>query len=245
MTIEFPRRLLREKQHSWNLLGVAATPGQTSQSVATLVRTDGGGFWSCSMSDVSLSGGKGLVGRARQKVTTLLWRAVRQICDGGASPVVVPRNDALFRPWPTGVAQSLGLDIPHSDDTFFDDDTGYYQPVIDITAGAAALRSVSLEISIVYAGELMGGEAFSINHTNMGWRLYEIATVEYDDEESATITFRPPLREAVIDGTQLEFDRPRCTMRLASTNSMDLSINPWTFNSASVDFVETFVVPPS
>jgi hypothetical protein len=28
----FPRALLREKSHSWNLLGVAKTPGQTTQN---------------------------------------------------------------------------------------------------------------------------------------------------------------------------------------------------------------------
>lgn len=244
MAIEFPRRLLREKRHSWNLLGVAATPGQTAKSVATLVRSDGGGFWSCSMSDISLSGGRGLTGRDRQRVTTLLWRAVRQICDGGINAIIVPRNDALFRPWPEGLSQTAGLDIAHSDGSLFGDDTGYDQPVIDIVAGAASLRATSIDIGINYAGELIGGEAFSIIHPTMGWRMYEIATVDYTDDDAATITFMPPLREAIAAGTPLEFDRPRCLMRLGATNSMDLNINPWTFNSASVDFVETFESSP-
>jgi hypothetical protein len=56
----------------------------------------------------------------------------------------------------------------------------------------------------------------------------------------ATVTFMPPLRQATPDGTVIEFDRPRCTMRLAKTSSMDLSVAPWTFNTASVDFVEAF-----
>jgi hypothetical protein len=43
-------------------------------------------------------------GRDRQKISALLWRAVRQVCDGGVNLIVVPRNDALFRPWPAGVA---------------------------------------------------------------------------------------------------------------------------------------------
>jgi hypothetical protein len=238
MTVEFPRRLLRESSHSWNLVGVAATPGVNAQSVATIIRSDGGGFWSCSMSDVSLSGGNGLKGRDRQKVTTLLWRAVRQICDGGVNSIVVPRNDALFRPWPAGVAQTSGLSIPHDDDTFFDDGSGYYQSVIDITCTAAALRSTALGIAINYAGELQGGESFSIEHPTEGWRMYEISTVEMATETTGVIRFNPPLREAVANGMQLEFDRPRCTMRLASPSSMNLSVVPWTFNSASVDFIE-------
>lgn len=240
MTVEFPRRLLRESQHSWNLRGVATTPGTTADSVSVLVRSDGGGFWSCSMSDVSLSGGKGLRGNDRQRVSTLLWRAVRQLADGGVNKIVVPRNDALFRPWPEGVSQSINIDIPHSDTSLFDDDSGYYQSIIDITCGAAALRDTSLDITINYAGSLMGGESFSIEHPIYGWRLYEIATVDYSDDEHATITFNPPLREAVEAGTAVEFDRPRCVMRLAQTNAMDLSVQPWTFNSASVSFVEAF-----
>lgn len=240
MTVEFPRALLRETAHSWNLVGAAASPGTTASSVATLVRTDGGGFWSCTMTDVSLSGRQGstLAGKARQRESTLLWRAVRQIANGGVNALIVPRNDALFRPWPAGVSQTIGLNIPHDDDALFSDDSGYYQSIIDITADAADLRDTSLDITINYAGELLGGESFSIQHDTMDWRLYEISTVDMTSDNTATITFNPPLREAIPNGTQLEFDRPRCKMRLAATNSMDLSVKPWTFNTASVGFVE-------
>jgi len=240
MALIFPRRLLREKSHSWNLVGVAATPGVTAQSVATIIRSDGGGFWSCSMSDVSLSGAGSARGNERQRVSTLLWRAVRQICDGGVNSIVVPRNDALFRPWPAGLAQSAVVSIPHDDETYFDDDGGYYQSAIDITSAAASLRATSLGLTINSAGELRAGESFSIEHAVLGWRLYEIATVIYTDDTHATVTFNPPLREAIGDETYLEFDRPRCTMRLASPASMNLSVAPWTFNTASVDFVESF-----
>ncbi|MBR0695945.1 hypothetical protein [Bradyrhizobium lablabi] len=241
MTSEFPRALLREKSHGWNLAGVAASPGISAQSVATYDRTDGGGFWTCRMTDVSLSGQarSGLAGRQRQRVSTLLWRAMRQICNGGVNPVIVPRNDAPFRPWPPGFLQSVGVDVPHGDDTIFDDGSGYYQPIIDVRAAAAPLRATSIEILIKFAGQLMGGESFSIHHPMMDWRLYEIATVDMTSETGATITFNPPLREAIVDDTQLEFDRPRCKMRLATPNAMDLTVAPWTFNSASVDFIES------
>lgn len=239
MTVAFPRRLLRERSHSWNLVGVATTPGVTQSSAATIVRTDGGGVWSCSMTDVSLSGGGSLQNKQRQKLSTLLWRAVRQICNGGVSAIVVPRNDALFRPWPEGLSQTFGLDVPHDDGSTFDDDVGYYQKVIDIvTTSDTELRATEMDVTINYAGDLVGGESFSIEHETMDWRLYEIGTVDYTDDTHATITFNPPLREAVTAGIYLEFDRPRCKMRLANTSSMDLSVEPWTFNRASVDFVE-------
>lgn len=239
MMPEFPRALLRERSHSWNLGGVAAAGGQTAANVSTLVRSDGGGFWTCSMADVSLSGAPGRTGRDRQKVSTLLWRAVRQLCNGGVSNIVVPRNDALFRPWPEGIAQTGGLSVPHDDEAMFDDGVGYYQSAIDIVAAAAARRATSIEIALNEAGELLGGESFSIEHATYGWRLYEIKTVDVDGGEGV-ITFNPPLREAITDDTQLEFDRPRCVMRLVQPSSMNLTVAPWTFNTASVDFIEAF-----
>jgi hypothetical protein len=244
-TSDFPRGLLRERSHSWNLVGVATTPGQNAQNVAPIIRSDGGGFWSCVMSDVSLSGVKGVKAhdRQRQRIATLLWRAVRQICDGGVNNIVVPRNDALFRPWPfqatSGGVAGGPAGVPHSDLAMFSDDAGYYQSMIDVTVAAdAALRATGLAIQLNWCGGLMGGESFSIQHPTFGWRLYEIATVTYDSDTAARITFMPPLREAVSVGTPLEFDRPRCVMRLARTSSMDLTVQPWTFNNASVDFIE-------
>jgi hypothetical protein len=236
---EFPRALLREKSHAWNLAGVAVSGGQSSVG-QTYVRSDGGGFWTCKMSDVSLSGGrKGVdAGRARQRVSTLLWRAMRQIADGGVNQIVVPRNDALFRPWPTGIAQLSGDPVPHSDESLFDDSSSYDQSWIDIIAAAASLRATSLDITINLAGDLLGGESFSIQHQTKGWRVYEIGTVDMVSDTEATINFNPPLREAIGNDTPLEFDQPRCMMRLVAPSSMDLTVQPWTFNSASVDFIE-------
>jgi hypothetical protein len=56
-------------------------------------------------------------------------------------------------------------------------------------------RSISRSMS---AGDLQGGESFSILHGDMGWRLYEISTVVMDDATSGTITFNPPLRQAIF-----------------------------------------------
>jgi hypothetical protein len=83
-------------------------------NVATVIRSDGGGFWTCAMTDVSLGARAIGTNRTRQRNATLLWRAVRQLANGGASLLVVPRNDALFRPWPAGVALAE-VETPHSD----------------------------------------------------------------------------------------------------------------------------------
>ncbi|WP_398472794.1 hypothetical protein [Tardiphaga sp.] len=236
---EFPRGLLREQSHSWNIVGNTMSAGQAGDGFSPVVRSDGGGLWSCVMSAVSLSGIKGakLRHKDRIKQSTLLWRAVRQICNGGIGRIVVPRNDALFRPLPEG-ASAYGA-IPHSDGALFSDQTGYYQSVIDVvTYGNATLRSTTLYLHLTRCGDLLGGESFSINHPIWGWRMYEIATVEPVDEFNVAVTFNPPLREAVPAGTKVEFDRPRCLMQLKAPNSMDLTVLPWTFNSANAEFIE-------
>ncbi|BAL76009.1 hypothetical protein [Bradyrhizobium cosmicum] len=239
--IEFPRALLREKSHAWNMAGAAVAGGPAIAGTGTLTRSDGGGYWTCQMSDIALAGRAGMLdrGRDRQRKSTLLWRAIRQIAGGGVNSLVVPRNDARFRPWPAGLPQGAAAIIPHSDTSLFVDGAGYYQSVIDIIAGGDAdLRDTELDIVVNYAGELIGGESFSIEHPTWGWRMYEIATVEMASNSEGTITFNPPLREDVAVGTRLEFDRPRCLMRLAQPSSMNLTVQPWTFNNASVDFVE-------
>lgn len=242
MIPEFPRALLRERSHSWNVAGNTMTPGQTGAGVMTIGRSDGGGYWTCTMGSVSLSGIKGANLKTREGVknSTLLWRAVRQLCAGGVNLIVVPRNDALFRPFPRG-GQEYGS-IPHSDSSHFNDGSGYYQPVISVVTYAAAnLRATTLGLQLINCGPLLGGESFSINHPIIGWRLYEIATVNQADDTHFIVTFNPPLREAVASGADVEFDRPRCTMRLTSAGSMDMTVAPWTYNNADVNFVEAFL----
>lgn len=227
MAISFPRKLLREQNHDWNIVGNTAGVGQTS-SAAVDVRSDGGGLWVASLNNI----------RFMDASDALLWRAVRQACNGGVTPIVVPRNDIAFVPWPAGSIDGTDY-LPHSDTSLFDDGAGYHQPSIDVTVAApAALRATALVMDLNLCGALQGGEAFSIEHPTMGWRLYEIATVEMLTATQAEVTFNPPLREAVAADDYLEFDRPRCLMKLQNAAAMDLNVTTWPFSLASVKFIE-------
>jgi len=228
MAIEFPRRLLREQNHDWNIVGNTAGAGQTA-TASVDVRSDGGGLWMASLNSI----------RFLDATDTRLWRAMRQICNGGITPLVVPRNDIAFVPWPSTVID--GVSVPHMDGALFNDGAGYYQPIIDVKAlGAAALRATAMNWTLTYCGALLGGEVFSIEHPTFGWRMYEVATVVVaSGGATAAVTFNPPLREAVVDGTRIELDRPRCLMKLASPGAMDLNVTTWPFSLASVKFVES------
>lgn len=223
MANEFPRKLW-EADHAWNLSGNTVISGITTAGVAD-IRSDGGGFWTASLNNI----------RFMDRTYTLLWRAVRQLC--ATKPIVVHRRDSTWAPFPGGIT-SYGS-VLHSDGASFSDGAGYYQPIIDVvTYGSALLRGTTLYLYLNNCGDLLGGESFSIEHPTWGWRLYEIATVEYIDATHVKVTFNPPLREAVSIGTQLEFDRPRCTMKLLNSAAMDFNNTTYPFSLASVKFVE-------
>jgi hypothetical protein len=224
MIVDFPDRLVREADHDWNVVGNTMNAGQTS-AASIDVRSDGGGFWSASLNAILLE----------DRRDVMLWRAVRQIADGGVCPLIVPRLDRM-QPFPAG--QALGSIIPHDDGTLFDDGSGYTQSVIDVVAAeAAALRATAMTFELINCGELIGGEAFSIEHPNFGWRVYEIRTVAPGEDDVVSVTFKPPLREDVDEGAPIEFDRPRCVMKLATPGAMDLNLKRLPC-PASVKFIE-------
>jgi hypothetical protein len=57
-----------------------------------------------------------------------------------------------------------------------------------------------------------------------------------------TITIRPPLREATLAGTRIEWDFPKCIMKLATPDAMDLDLQRRSHGQATVRLVEDF--PP-
>lgn len=227
MAFDFPKLLLHEANHDWNIAGNTMSPGGTTTMPAVTVRSDGGGFWTASLNDIQLW----------HREHVLAWRATRQLADGGVEPMVVRRLDQL-QPFPSG--QGPVGDIPHSDESLFSDGSGYTQTVIDVvTWQAAALRSVTINMMLNNCAPLVGGEVFSINHPTFGWRMYEIRTVTPLGRNFFAISFRPPLREAVADATPVEFDEPRCTMKLVNAGAMDLNLTVLPNSTATVKLIET------
>lgn len=235
MIIYVPPSLLLHRSDTFEIVGQAVSPGVTGSGVMPLVSTDGGGFWQRSIGDVVLA----------TKEKRQAWRAIAARCDGGANPLAVPFVDIDHQPWPLvgGVPLTGYGAIPHSDDTFFSDGSGYYRPVIAAeTVGAAALRATTLTIHFVNGGPLIGGEHFSINHPTESHHAYRIVSVELDEDTGDSIcTIRPPLREAVADGTLLDFDKPTCLMRPFPPNSLHLVTDMIGMARPSPVFVEHFV----
>lgn len=148
-------------------------------------------------------GNGSLVDRER----VLAWRAVLGQLEDGVARVIVPFCDPRHQPY--GGAHA----VPHDDGTPFDDGALYVGGGAEAEAAeAAALRATTLKLNILFPRPLLGGEWFAIQHPNKDWRAYRVVQVVEQDSETATVTFRPPLREAVDAGEFVDFASPRCLM---------------------------------
>lgn len=236
---EFPLMLMRELSVDWNIFAATATPGQTGSGAFPSSRLDGGGLWVGKLNQILIMSEDAM--RA--------YRALRIAADNGAAALIVPRHDIL-QPWPVVGGQTITSygDVPWENDdgadVLFGDDAGWSQPVILAeTVGEAELRSTSLTIRFAFGGPLRGGECFSIEHPTMDWRLYEIKSIELDDLGYSKVTFRPPLREDVAHATAIEFDQPRCRMKLFAPDSMNVSLETFPFTRPTAQFIETDLSP--
>ncbi|RUM99038.1 hypothetical protein EET67_05210 [Pseudaminobacter arsenicus] len=218
MTIRWPIHVLPARDVSFDIAprNLAAP---SSVSGATQVVSSDAGIWKAKLG--------GIVINRRDRV--LAFRAIANLLEGRLNSILVPLCRG-YQPVPAG-SEPLYDQVPHSDDAFFDDDTGYAGRVIDVvTVGSMALRAVSGTVSVNYAGTIEPGQHFSV-----GERLYRVRSFNAD---TGAITFRPPLREAVPAGTNLEFDDPVVRMKLATDDAMNLDLALRRFGSPTVNFIE-------
>lgn len=157
MTIRWPRAVLRPQNASFDIAPRSLAAPSSVSGVGQVVSSDAG-IWKATFSNVVI--------RDRQHV--LAFRAIANLLEGRLGSILVPFCRA-YQPVP-GNADGLYEPVPHSDDSFFDDDTGYVGRVINVvTVGSMALRAVSGTVSVNYAGEIEPGQHFSV-----GERLYRV-----------------------------------------------------------------------
>lgn len=213
--IYVPLSLMRMQAQGLELTSRVISPGLTGAGVLPMVSTDGGGLWRYDLTSIQLY----------EPNHKRAWRAIAGACDGGVNKLIVSLYDNEHQPWPIvdGVPFTSYDPIPHDDDSYFDDGTGYYQNVIDAqTVGTAALRATSLTVAFAYGGPLVGGEHFSIDHPTMRHRIYRVVRVTENDDGDSVVTIRPPLREAVAAATPLDFDHPKGIFQPASPDALDI-----------------------
>ncbi|TIL38519.1 hypothetical protein [Mesorhizobium sp.] len=218
MTIRWPDAVLRPQNVAFDI-APRSLAGPSSVSGITQVVSSDAGIWKATFGNIII----------KSRNAVLAHRAIANLLEGRLNPLLVPLCRA-FQPVPAD-SDELYEDVPHSDDALFDDDTGYVGTVIDVVAAApAAVRAVSMTVTVNYAGDIEPGQHFSL-----GERLYRVRSF---DADTGAMTFRPPLREAVAAGDPLNFDDPVCLMRLASDDAMNLELALRRFGSPTVNFIE-------
>lgn len=230
----WPFRLLPPGNVRWTRQGTAhlgpmSIDGATQQAS----RTDGGGLWRC---DATFE--------ARSRDQVLALRAWAVHLDGGTTEFLMPVLDLPYAPRSV-VAGKLHRPgkPPKATDPFTE--AGNYGPTMMVAeaVGAAALRATSIVIDMQQGGKIQAGQIFSVEHGAAGWRKYNISRVTAQGGDLFTVTFRPPLRQAVASGAGIEFDMPRCVMRLHpdSANDLDQAIDLLKVGgTVSTSFIESF-----
>lgn len=215
----WPWDLLTPRSELWRLQGMTLNGGVTLAGTATVGRTDGGGIW---------VGEQTFLLHARDQIKAA--RAIEATLDGGVGKIVAWSFEEPFAP--DGLSLS---EVPHSDGSPFSDGSEYLTvPNGAVTTADAALRATTLSITMV-AGVIQGGERFSIVHPTKGWRRYTVSRVEGDE-----ITIRPPLREAALSGTELNFLRVGCACRLANPEEFFGALDASRIVEVTARWVEAF-----
>lgn len=220
-TIRWPVHVLAPRTVSFDV-APRTLAGPSSISGATQVVSSSAGLWKATFADIVIA----------KEQHTLAWRAISALLEGRLGTILVPLCRG-YQPVPSG-ADNLYDAVPHSDDAFFSDDSGYVGRVIDVQlTGAITKGATAATVSVGYADTLQPGQHFSL-----GERLYRLKSVKYTSDTAAAITFTPPAREAAGIGDYLEFDDPVVKMRLASDSEMDLSLDMRRFATPTVNFIE-------
>jgi len=223
MTIQWPVAVLPPQNVSFDIAWRSLS-GPAAISGAQQVVSSDAGIWKATFGNVIIN----------KRDAVLVFRAIANLLEGRLGRILVPLCRGYQPKFAPDVDAGLRDPVPHSDDAFFGDGTGYVGQTMDARlVGSLPPRAVSASIAVAYGGQIEPGQHFS-----MGERLYRVRSVVYTSETAASITFRPPLREATSAGTRLEFDDPVCRMKLAADDAMDLDLALRRFGNPTVNFVE-------
>lgn len=229
--IFWPRTSLTPRHIS---VDIASRSLRTPSSLSgyTQVVSSDAGIWTVRYDEIPVYQGNG-------SEQALCFQAISGLAEGMLNPLLVHVYTRGRRPLPAGVTDDMiDFDAGVTFDTgaTFDDATTFYGYFVDCVVGAsAAVRATTITITKRLCGTIEPGHRFSI-----GYRLYQVRTVTSQDDDTAVVTIRPPLREAISVDQVVEFDNPVVQVRLASDAEMNLPLqfNKWSF--PTVNFIEDY-----
>lgn len=218
----FPVARFPTERLKWYPMGVPAVGGGTFTGPGQVGEFSGGGWWCAALIGMDLADDAEI-----RQMEALLGRAAF-----GVGLFIVERVVEPLRPRPAPVS--------FDDETSFDDDTLFEgSAVTAVLVDDVPLRATTYRIQCDVP--LTGGEKFTIVHAVHGPRKYLIVGIDDVDGDIYTVWVMQPLREAAVAGTPVDFDRPRCVMRLEDANGDAWpTIEPGWQAKTSLRFVEAF-----
>lgn len=221
MTIMWPVHVLRPYSVAFDIAS-RSLAAPSSVSGKTQVVSSDAGIWKVTFG--------GIIVRTRNEVN--VFRAISNLLEGRLNAILVPFCRG-YQPINADAVDAYD-GVPHGDDMPFDDSSEYVGGANQVTLTAPiSARAVSANLAIDYGGTIEAGQHFSL-----GERLYRVRTVVYTGTNTATVTFRPPAREAAIAGATVDFDTAACRMRLATDSEMDLDLMGRRTANPTVNFIE-------
>lgn len=174
-----------------------------------------------------------------------LWGEFTAGIDGIATPILVPTADRLRQPV---VPRYTGMDT-FGRLTWVDDPTAWTAEEVTATVSSdAAMGATTLSFALTAARKLSARALFAILHPTFSWRLYEVSRVNsggtVGSAVATTVTFRPPLREAVSSGDAINLESPRGVMQ--AQGDLSATVESFRFGKAPAStFVEWPGPPPA
>jgi hypothetical protein len=199
-----------------------AGPGQT-------VDWSGGGWWAGELGAIRVSKPD-----QHRTLRALLMHAAH----GGE--IVMPILDDPQRPMEPS---ALGSGVARFNDGARFSDGGVFRSgrIAFELAEAAQEGDTEILIRRVTGRPLLGGEYWSFDHPEAGYRAYCIEDLEGEAGGVRRVAFGVPLRTDLAAGAFADFETPRVTMRLASDpKEVWPVIRPPFRSDVSIRFIESF-----
>lgn len=232
--LEFPYSLIRATSVQMDLAGLTISGGPSANGQQQVIDWSGGGLWVLKLGFQML--------RSPDQIRA--WRVIQYGGRGGARRINITLCEIRQAPAIPGVSFT---GVPHSDGSPFSDGSLYSSHIVGAyLAAPVAEDATAMSIRFDGGNVPLGGEIFSLPYTDEnGEDCHEmkvILTVEANPDTAAfDITFLPPMRANHGTDSFLEFEKPKCTMRLSQADSMSITVEQGKrVRSPSATFVEAF-----
>jgi hypothetical protein len=222
----FPTHLLHPETVRAGVQAREISGGVALSGDETIIQTDGGGRVEITYTDIDLD----------DPEVRRIWDVWQDYLSGG-TPVLVPVCSLELAPIPAGASPASFA----GDDPYFPTSVGFSPPyIIAETVGAAAIRDTSITLEVTQGDPPKPATWFCV-----GSRSYRIRRVLAVVGDEYTVEFSPPLREAIPDGTPVNFDWACVQCRAVTGQDLIPSIMQGKFATVSISFFEDFSVVPA